>query len=314
MKKIFTLLCATAMALGAYAQTPAAIPNGSFENWGTVGGHPQPNSWTTLNSLATTPAQEVAKQKTTGAADGSSYIELTSKSALGTVLPGVAILGTLVNPLTYNIKGVPYTNRPVSLKGFVKYASTDTFDSPELHVYFTKWNTTSSKRDTIGGRYVFFQPDTSIANWAAFTINMAWAPSVSANPDSVIIILSSNFLDPAVTPIANQISAWDGLAFSNIGAGIEVIPGRKSNSLATAFGVYPNPVANGNVTVGFEKPAVAGTLVSLMDMNGRVLSQSKVAAGSFNHSLNTQGLAAGTYLVRVEANGQTTTSKKLIVK
>jgi len=66
---------------------------------------------------------------------------------------------------------------------------------------------------------------------------------------------------------------------------------------------YPNPAKTAIKIGGLN----AGSYVTLVDMNGKVVNQYR-AAGS-NYTLNIQNLTAGVYFIRVQQNGKTTVLK-----
>ena len=74
---------------------------------------------------------------------------------------------------------------------------------------------------------------------------------------------------------------------------------------------YPNPSAGGPVTLGLALPEAAEVAVSVHDVLGRrvaAVPEAAAAAGRHVVQLGTGGLAAGTYLVRVEVRADSQTS------
>jgi hypothetical protein len=77
--------------------------------------------------------------------------------------------------------------------------------------------------------------------------------------------------------------------------------------------VSPNPFTRGFATLRYSLPKAGAANISVFDVTGRtVLSRSVVATRSGAVSLNVGELAAGTYLVRLEAEGFTGTQKLVV--
>ena len=51
MKRLFTLLLASAFTTASFAQAP--IPNGDFESWNSIGGAQNPVRWKTADDVLT---------------------------------------------------------------------------------------------------------------------------------------------------------------------------------------------------------------------------------------------------------------------
>ncbi len=81
----------------------------------------------------------------------------------------------------------------------------------------------------------------------------------------------------------------------------------------TSFNVYPNP-ASDLVNISFEGENTDYS-ISLMDIQGRVISSRKIANASGEQvvSFSTENVAKGSYIVTVTSNGATTT-KNVVIK
>lgn len=75
--------------------------------------------------------------------------------------------------------------------------------------------------------------------------------------------------------------------------------------------VWPNP-AKEVLNVNFAQP-LDNALVSLIDMAGRVVYQSKTASGTKNFIINTGGFAKGVYMLNVNADSKSL-SKKVVIE
>ncbi|MBO0357438.1 T9SS type A sorting domain-containing protein [Hymenobacter sp. BT186] len=77
----------------------------------------------------------------------------------------------------------------------------------------------------------------------------------------------------------------------------------KSAQRAAMFQLYPNPTA-GSVTLTLPEPARAGTMVRVLDALGRAVARQPLASGQTTALLPLSELAAGLYVVEVQAAGE----------
>lgn len=85
-----------------------------------------------------------------------------------------------------------------------------------------------------------------------------------------------------------------------------------AGNVVTKFSVYPNPSNGETTTLLFNaEQQVSDVTVSVMDLNGRVISTEKITIenGMNKHVLNTSELNSGVYLVNVNAGGSNSTQK-----
>lgn len=81
----------------------------------------------------------------------------------------------------------------------------------------------------------------------------------------------------------------------------------------TSYKVFPNPtVADFQVELNFNKDMT--TNMYLTDMNGRMLKNYKVQGSNVLHTVNTDGLAAGTYMLIISNELGVSTEKVMVVK
>jgi hypothetical protein len=91
--------------------------------------------------------------------------------------------------------------------------------------------------------------------------------------------------------------------------GLDAAPGAMPVGLAFA----PNPLVSGRVTLRYSLPKAGAASISVYDVTGRsVLSRSLVATRTGAVSLDVRSLSAGIYLVRLDADQYTTTSKLVV--
>jgi hypothetical protein len=80
--------------------------------------------------------------------------------------------------------------------------------------------------------------------------------------------------------------------------------------------LYPNPLHEGNAFVAFDVASDLLATVVLCDVEGRAINtvNANLLAGPNTVEIRTAGLAAGIYLVRVQAGDQTFTERLVIAK
>ncbi len=87
-----------------------------------------------------------------------------------------------------------------------------------------------------------------------------------------------------------------------------------SDSLATRPSVFPNPFTD-RFSARFELLAAADIEALLFDSQGRLVKRlvdRKISAGTYELGFNTFGLSAGTYVFRLQVNGQNLISESLV--
>lgn len=105
-------------------------------------------------------------------------------------------------------------------------------------------------------------------------------------------------------PVVYRVRAFDRAGNTHLSNAVEAV---LEPSDRLAIDVYPNPVLAGNAaTVRFQALGNQDHRLELMDLAGRVLHQTAVPASeaSAGTALSTQGLAAGSYLLRVSTEGK----------
>jgi hypothetical protein len=158
--------------------------------------------------------------------------------------------------------------------------------------------------------YVF---DASTSPYLTATSSVNWNFGVGASPAT-----SNNVMETVVYPWSNP-SAPTSYSVSleiNNGCGVDIATAVYTPSLgvedleAGEFLIFPNP-ANDVVTVA-TKDVEAGNIL-ILDLSGRTVAQSAMAAGTNNHEINISNLSAGSYIVKVMTDASTQ-MKQLIVQ
>lgn len=193
IKKLLFFCCCS---LSTFAQT--SLPNLDFENWilsaSTQYEDPTPTSiWATPNYsmdlILGNPSTSLV-QKSTDMHGGSYAALMKSRSIAGnfagaTLFTGYLNTASPLNPVAF--LGVPFTGRPVAMKGWYKYTSVNG-DSSNIYIKLTKWNTTTNSRDVIG--FVEKRDYTSVNAYTAFNMPINYFSSLQ--PDSITIVFTAS--------------------------------------------------------------------------------------------------------------------------
>jgi hypothetical protein len=282
------LLIAGAVAFSAISLNAQVVPNGGFENWSDQGGYDEPNNWGTLNFFSLTGAPAGTTQ-TNDAHSGNSAakIETTAfdfdSDGLDDTIPGVAFLGEFDLMGGEVVFGAPFVNRPDSLVGWFKYATTGTDDAFLLEVTLTKWNELNEVSDIIA---TIEYTGTDI--WSNYTRLALPLNYESADiPDSVQLAISTdggNTFTPGT-------AVWvDDLVFKTNGFA-------STPELSATLGIqyYPNP-ANQSMTIVSPK----NTTIRVYNALGMEVEILKANA-SEKVSLSTAGYHNGVYFLKTES-------------
>ena len=299
MKKLFTFLCAIVVSNTLFAQ----IPNPGFETWDTTGSYDKVAGWDTPDSATAIFSVYPCTMGTPGAV-GARYIKLTPEyiitAATVVTVPGVAVSGKINFTTFAPESGFPYTTRSANLTGSWQYHAAGA-DQGHIMVLLTKWNSTTSTRDTVS--FTDHALPSYVVGWTTFSIPLAYQST--ATPDSGIILLSSS----GATPVAGSYLYVDNLAFAGI-----YTTGVTNVVNGTGLSVSPNP-ATGTTTIAYNSAKGGDVKISVSDMNGRSVSSftSYAAAGKNKFPIDLSGLAKGLYIVRI-IDGGSTEVQKLIVE
>jgi hypothetical protein len=308
MKKLITLFSAIII----YTTASAQIPNPGFETWDTtsLGGiFYVPVGWDNLDSVTHLLGTYSCNKGTPGFA-GSAYVNLTSFSTGGGVVPGLAVSGKINYVSPYAPKyGFPLSSRPAYLSGEWQYRGSGT-DTGFIAVFLSKWNLTSMRRDTVG--FVKYNLGGSVTSWTAFNIRIPYYLGIA--PDSAIIALSSS--KAGAGAVAGSYLYIDTLQFTGsvptgtITLGSNAVAGVKSPEVS----VFPNP-AKGIVNISFTGSTASVVSIAVSDLNGRIVKETSVKAAETKEAIpvDISGLTQGVYFIRVTTE-QFTEVKKLVVE
>ena len=293
MKRNFIIMVFALCSIFGFAQNP--IPNPGFESWVNDN---QPQSWYGLY-LDLFITQIHTLSKTTDAQNGSFAALIETKDATLLTLPGIACLSPLNldllgGGLTFTTAGAPLTNvRPTKILGQMKYNGVNG-DTAMIAAVFTKWNSATSSRDTLGMYGIMV--NTVVASYTPFEFNT----NLSQTPDSMNILLISS---AGYSPQVGSALFVDNLSMEYISTqGVETVQLIGGNA-------YPNPATD---EIIFALPDAGKSIVKVYDMTGRVVKSYSFENSQFN--LDVRSLESGMYQIIIEQNGNTYLHKTQIIR
>jgi hypothetical protein len=195
--------------------------------------------------------------------------------------------------------GYPYTLRPIKLKGYYKYSS-QKGDSCAFYVYFTKWNNTLKKQDSIGGGGFIGMPQSS---YTYFEIPIDYASASTPDTAAIIILASaSSTVDQRGLPGDTLII--DELSFE-LATGIDD-PVFSDSHVKT----YPNPANDRIIFSGLTHEA---SEISICDIHGKEIFRSQISNTTLE--VDTREFINGIYLYTItDHTGKKETGRFSITK
>ena len=293
-KSILSIFAVTFISIVAFAQ----IPNNGFETWTSMGSYNNPDGWGTLNNTTAVASVYTAVKGTPGS-PGTSYLKLTSKTVMTSVVNGIAVSGVLDSTTMLPKSGFAFSQRPASFTGkwqHMIYGSSQ----GSVKVTLTRWDNSLGQRVTVA---MANQTLSGMAmSWANFTIPFTY--SDGNNPDTCIIVLKASGANPT-----NNDYLWvDNLAFTGSVVGIE-----NHKSFITGMIVFPNPSFE-TINVNLNLKSSQKVSIELTDISGRIIlvKDAGIIQGKSNQMLNVVDVSKGTYLVKVIAESGTEVRKIII--
>ncbi len=286
------------------------LPNAGFENWTQYATYTQPDQWKTLDS-STTLLGVTFTSKETSPHSGASAIKLQSKevNVLFTKIPapGLATLGKISisigsTPPAKISGGIPFTGRPIKLKGYYKYAPV-TGDSAFIGIILQKRNVKNpSKTDTIGGGAIKLSSPVSV--FTPFELNIYYP--VNDLPDTLNVLLASS--NP-FSPKPGSILTIDDLLLEY---DLTSVNEQKTNE--TNFVIFPNPVTS-EATVSVDFKDVQPTCLTVYNIIGEKVYETPLEnISKKTYQINMSGLVSGSYLFVVTHGDQVVKSNSVIKK
>ena len=263
------------------------LPNAGFENWSSG----SPNGWGNADDMlggsglvsGTTLETQVSPGNS-----GNSACKLQTQSVnlllIGAItVPGIVNSGTLSLDLASGAPvfgRIPFTAMPTDFTFFYKYAPVNG-DTAAVLCYFTKWNTATNSRDTIGGGGTFING--TVSSFTQMSVPITWLTG-APSPDSVQMFFISS---AGVAPQINTSLIIDDV---NMVLPIGVSESYKSNDIS----IYPNPATD---VVNFSSKNDQPVSVDIFDFVGK-----KVASQSFKNgkvSFSVSELPSGVYMYTI---------------
>ena len=302
MKLIFLVFPITLSLAGkVFAQTQ--LPNANMEAWTTAdNGTDSLIGWSSSNAIVIPPVQSLYQE--TNAWEGKFAANVVT-APFGFV--GYSTVGVLVNgEATFSYGGgggganVDYesgggtaiTQKPLALTGYYRSETLTPGDQPLAKVVVTKTDQVTGKRDTVGHGQLVFPPSSS---YAPFVIPIEdLQPGI--DPDSILTIFYSS--DPVdVAPF----DVWSNLYLDSLNLVYPTTGTTDPDETAPCgLSMYPNPATS---SVTFTKGCPSELAVDLYSSTGHIVCQTVLGQTDSQWTVDSSGLQAGTYLVRIKLDG-----------
>lgn len=276
-KKLLFILTLT-FAVSAKAQN---VPNAGFESWTAGFGYDDPNSWGTLNA-ASILGLPISVTKSTSSHSGafSAKVEtiLADLEMSGTPepFPGILFIGSL-NVLSQSaVFGTPFTAKPDSLVGWIKYSPVND-DACGVVVQLSKWDAVNMTQEFIGfGIYSSSSPSSSFYR---FSVPIDYESQ--STPDTLQVTVVSSVEEGQVGS-----AVWiDDLSLIYNTSSIGELNG-------PSFEVFPNPV-NDELSIS----SITADKMEVYSATGILIDHIILDSGLI-YIYDTKKLANGLYLVK----------------
>ena len=283
-KKLLFILTLT-FAVSAEAQN---IPNAGFESWAPGFGYEDPNSWGTYNALDIIGVPvSVTKSTTRHSGAFSAKVEtiLADLQMSGTPepLPGILFIGSADFFNQGIVSGTPFTAKPDSLVGWIKYTPVDG-DQAVIAFQLTKWNATTMEQDMIGiGLYTVAS---EISGFSRFSVPVEYGSTTL--PDTMQIIILSSFTEDETEEVGVGSAIWVddlSLIYNN-----QIQIGEITTM--SSFDVFPNPV-NDELSIS----SITVDKMEVYSATGILIDRIVIDSGLI-YIYDTKKLANGLYLVK----------------
>jgi len=313
MKKaiFFLFILVSTVSISAQYQ----LFNKDFEEWvemPTSAGNvtyltPYGDIWATSNEAAMVFVANPSVNRTTDKYNGTyaakiETIQLGTSKGSGTLFTGKFKLD-IINPLNSTIFGIPFTDKPVYLKGFYKYSPVDG-DSCRIASYLTKWNTVNKRRDTIALATINRSESiTAVTSFKEFDIFYNYYISDKA-PDSLTIVFASSADGANFNAAVGSTLIIDAISLEYHPLAVDKI--EKQNEIIS----YPNPV--GDVLTIMSKTNLLGLNIKIYNTLGSLVLIKQLRADK--EQIFTSGLPSGVYHYTINRENKILETGKLLKK
>jgi len=257
------------------------IPNGNFETWIKATTYEDPQYWSTPNMYLSTLMVTTVNKEIADVQSGIYSAKLENIEIMGGLyrVPGFMTLGAFTVDLTTMkttiFGGIPFTNTPKKMKGYVNYTEAVAGDEGMLAVALFKYDSIAGKSDTVAAGYLNVK---NTGGWKMFDI---WLDYKSFDqPDSMnIVVISSKSLQPP----KGTIMRIDSLFFDY------------TTSIAPNSADQLDYYISGN-KVFFKNIECAENICAIYDIFGHKLKEEKISSNSYIE-LPQSGI--GIYILRI---------------
>lgn len=289
MKKLFTLIIS-----GIFINCSIngqALPNSGFETWTTHSGYNDPDGWSTLNS-ATSILGIITASKSSDAHSGSYSLRSETKfigAPFNIVAPALVTTGTINTTTQAADGGIPYSGRPDSIAGWMKYAPVNS-DTGYMEVLLMNANAS----DTIA-RAKFLT--NSASSWFRFSAAFEYFSADPVELSRVLLLPSSAFV-----PQVGSVVQFDDLEFI-ISTGINENKGRPN------FSIYPNPASE---ELFIRNPGNETGTMQVFEITGKKVTEINIGMNTTKTNISTY--APGLYFYTITRdNSEILNSGKFII-
>ena len=207
----------------------------------------------------------------------------------------------MLNPLNSTKFGIPFTDKPIYLKGYYKYIPV-AGDSCRIASYITKWNTGTKKRDTIAAASI--TQAQSIATVNTYTeFDIVYHYYSADTPDSITLILASSADGANFNAAIGTKLYIDEISLEYFPLSTETLIKPKE------ILVYPNPVSE-NLTIESKKSF--GIEIKIYNALGSLILAKHLQSEKEN--ISTVELPSGFYYYSVSKKDGTSETGKLYKK
>lgn len=312
MKKmvfIFVILISYGSLTGQYQ-----LFNKDFEEWVEmpVTGNPTyayytpwGEIWATSNEASMVFLAKPSVSRTTDKYNGTyaakiETVQLGTSKGSGTIFTGKFKVD-VANPLNSTKFGIPFTDKPISFRGFYKFipVANDSFD---IETYLTKWDNVAKKRDTVAAAVI--SREQSILAKSSYTeFNLFYTYYLQESPDSLSIIMASS-------ADGSNFNAAIGTTLIVDAISLEYYPLNVETSVKQReILVYPNPIEE---IVTIESKEFTAREMKVYNSVGSLLLYKQL--NSSKENISTYALPSGIYYYTVSKKDGTTESGKLFKK